>query len=97
MASHGSATITALGVVVIAAGVGGYLLWRSQPSPPVVGVVRTTEVRVAPEVSGQLAASNDLEQGSACCSILNAMWKALTTLRGGLRRRLPRRFDVARA
>src|SRR5262245_59400376 len=56
MASRRPARIIALGVVVIAAGVGGYLLWRSQPSPPVVGVVRTTEVRVAPEVGGQLAA-----------------------------------------
>jgi HlyD family secretion protein len=37
-------------------GAGGYLLWRSEATPPVVGVVRTTEVRVAPEVGGQLAA-----------------------------------------
>src|SRR5262245_43262425 len=56
MASRRPARIIALGVVVIAAGVGGYLLWRSEQSPPIVGVVRTTEVRVAPEVSGQLAA-----------------------------------------
>ena len=56
MPSRNPARIVALGGVVIAAGVGGYLLWRSQPPPPVVGVVRTTEVRVAPEVAGQLAA-----------------------------------------
>jgi len=55
MPSRNPARIVALGGVVIAAGVGGYLLWRSQPPPPVVGVVRTTEVRVAPEVGGQLA------------------------------------------
>jgi len=55
MPSRNPARIVALGGVVIAAGVGGYLLWRSQPPPPVVGVVRTTEVRVAPEVAGQLA------------------------------------------
>ena len=42
MPSRNPARIVALGGVVIAAGVGGYLLWRSQPPPPVVGVVRTT-------------------------------------------------------
>jgi HlyD family secretion protein len=46
--------IIALGAVVVAAGVGGYFLWRPEPAPPVVGVVRATEVRVAPEVGGQL-------------------------------------------
>ena len=50
------ATITAVGIVVIAAGVGGYLLWHPEPPPPVIRVVRTTEVRVTPEVGGQLAA-----------------------------------------
>jgi HlyD family secretion protein len=48
--------ILVLGVVLIAAGVGGYLLWRPVPAAPMSGVVRTTEVRVAPEVGGQLAA-----------------------------------------
>jgi HlyD family secretion protein len=38
------------------AGIGGHLLWRPLPALPVVGVVRATEVRVAPEVGGQLAA-----------------------------------------
>src|SRR5262245_66266732 len=55
MASRGSATITALGIAVIAAGVGGYLLLRPEPPPSTVGVGRTTGIRVAPEVSGQLA------------------------------------------
>jgi HlyD family secretion protein len=32
------------------------MLWRPGPDAPVVGVVRTTEIRVAPEVGGQLAA-----------------------------------------
>src|SRR5215471_6381934 len=64
MFSRGSATITALGIVAIAAGVGGYLLWRSEQSHSIVGVVRTTEVRVAPEVSGQLAAIKVQKGGS---------------------------------
>jgi len=40
----------------VAAGVGGYLLWRPEAAAPIVGVVRVTEIRVAPEVGGQLAA-----------------------------------------
>jgi HlyD family secretion protein len=49
------AAIVAVGLALAVAGVGGYLLWRSQPTAPIVGVVRTTEIRVAPEVAGQLA------------------------------------------
>src|SRR5262245_49257498 len=41
-------------VVLVAAGVGGYLL-LPQPSAPIVGVVRATEIRLAPDVGGQLA------------------------------------------
>jgi HlyD family secretion protein len=42
---------------LILVGVGGfYLLWRVEAATPIVGVVRTTEVRIAPEVGGQLAA-----------------------------------------
>jgi HlyD family secretion protein len=48
--------IIAVGLVVVAAGVAAYALWRPDPATPIVGVVRTTEVRVAPEVGGQLAA-----------------------------------------
>jgi multidrug efflux pump subunit AcrA (membrane-fusion protein) len=55
MASRRATRIIALGAVVVAAGVGGYFLWRPEPAPPVVGVVRATEVRVAAEVGGQLA------------------------------------------
>jgi HlyD family secretion protein len=47
--------IIAAVLVLAAAGAGGYVLWRSQPTAPIVGVVRTTEIRVAPEVGGQLA------------------------------------------
>src|SRR5262245_11306970 len=45
-----------LGVVLVAAAVGGYLLLWSAPAAPIVGVVRATEIRLAPEVGGQLAA-----------------------------------------
>src|SRR5262245_4378642 len=44
-----------LGLILVAAGVAGYVLWRRADATPIVGVVRTTEVRVAPEVGGQLA------------------------------------------
>jgi multidrug resistance efflux pump len=46
----------ALGLALVAAGGGIYALWRPVEAKPVIGVVRTTEVRVAPEVGGQLAA-----------------------------------------
>jgi HlyD family secretion protein len=49
------AAIIAGGLALAAVSVGGYVLWRSQPTAPIVGVVRTTEIRVAPEVAGQLA------------------------------------------
>src|SRR6516162_4314905 len=48
--------IIALSLVLVVAGIGTYWLSRPEPTPPVVGVVRSTEVRIAPEVAGQLAA-----------------------------------------
>jgi HlyD family secretion protein len=56
MASHTSRRIVALGLIIIAAGAGGYWLSRPESMAPIVGVVRATEVRIAPEVDGQLAA-----------------------------------------
>jgi HlyD family secretion protein len=56
MASHTATRIATLGLIVAAAGAGGYWLSRPEPAPPIVGVVRTTEVRIAPEVGGQLTA-----------------------------------------
>ena len=56
MASHTSTRIVALGLIVVAAGAGGYWLSRPEWTPPIVGVVRATEVRIAPEVGGQLTA-----------------------------------------
>jgi HlyD family secretion protein len=55
MASSTLKRIVVLGLVVIAIGAAAYWLSRPEPVPPLVGVVRTTEVRVAPEVAGQLA------------------------------------------
>jgi HlyD family secretion protein len=56
MVNRRPARIIALGVLMVAAGVGGYFFWRSGPAPSVVGVVRATQIRIAPEVGGQLAA-----------------------------------------
>src|SRR5215510_13265140 len=47
--------IFALGVLLIAAGIGGYLLLRPPPAASITGVVRATEIRLASEVGGQLA------------------------------------------
>jgi HlyD family secretion protein len=51
-----SAGLVALGLIVLAAGAGGYIWWHHEAAAPIIGVVRATEVRVAPEVGGQLAA-----------------------------------------
>jgi HlyD family secretion protein len=54
MASHRLARIVVFGLLLVTAGLGGYLFWRLVPESQIVGVVRATEVRVAPEVGGQL-------------------------------------------
>jgi HlyD family secretion protein len=54
--ASGPITTIAVGMVLVVAGVGGYALSRSDAAAPIVGVVRTTEIRVAPEVGGQLEA-----------------------------------------
>jgi HlyD family secretion protein len=56
MASRRLARIVVSAALVVAAGVGAYFIWRPVPEPRIVGVVRMTEIRVAPEVGGQLAA-----------------------------------------
>jgi HlyD family secretion protein len=56
MRSHSTNAVIVLGLILVAAAAGGYVLWQSETAGPLVGVVRTTEVRVAPEVGGQLAA-----------------------------------------
>ena len=45
-----------IGVALAAACVGGYFLVRPVRPAPIFGVVRETEIRLAPEVGGQLAA-----------------------------------------
>jgi len=56
MPSRSRRRFVALGLLVVAAGAAGYVLWRPGPPVPVVGIVRMTEIRVAPEVGGQLDA-----------------------------------------
>ena len=46
--------IVVLGLIVVA-GIGGSLLLRSEPPAPITGVVRVTQIRLAPEVGGRLA------------------------------------------
>jgi HlyD family secretion protein len=50
-----SRRILVLGVVLVAACAGGYLLLRPVPAAPIAGVVRATEIHLAPEVGGLLA------------------------------------------
>jgi HlyD family secretion protein len=44
--------------IVAAAGTAAYVLWRPGHAAPLVGIVHATEIRVAPEVGGQLVAIN---------------------------------------
>src|SRR5262249_24413063 len=44
------------GLIVLAAGAGGYIWWDHEAAAPILGVVRATEGRVAPQGGGQLAA-----------------------------------------
>jgi HlyD family secretion protein len=46
----------ALGLALIAVGTGSDLVWRPEAAEPIIGIVRATEIRVAPEVGGQLVA-----------------------------------------
>ena len=48
--------VVAVGLTLAAAGLAADVLWRPKGAQPIVGVVRITEIRVAPEVGGQLAA-----------------------------------------
>jgi HlyD family secretion protein len=56
MANTNFKRIMAIGLMLGVAVASGYLLWRPGQAASIIGVVRTTEVRIAPEVGGQLAA-----------------------------------------
>jgi HlyD family secretion protein len=56
MARKAARHIIVLGILAAVAGAGAYAWWRPGTAAPVVGIVRTTEIRIAPEVGGQLAA-----------------------------------------
>ena len=43
-------------LLVALAGAGAYVWWQPDPAAPIIGIVRATEIRVAPEVGGQVAA-----------------------------------------
>src|SRR5262249_8804675 len=53
MTKSKSIAIVALVLVALA---GSYFLWSAEKATPIVGVVRTTEIHMAPEVGGQLTA-----------------------------------------
>ena len=51
------ATIVAAAGILLAVALGSYVLWQhSQTTASITGIVRTTEIRISPEVGGQLAA-----------------------------------------
>ena len=52
-----------VGLLVVGAGVGGYLLFHPEPAVPIFGVVRATGIRLAPEIGGQLT-SIKVEKGA---------------------------------
>ena len=54
MARGRSSGLIVLALVLIAAGAGGYWLWHRPSTPPLIGIVHATEVRVAPEIGGRL-------------------------------------------
>jgi HlyD family secretion protein len=56
MANRTHGLVVVFGLLVAAAGVGAAAFWRPSPDAPIVGIVRATEIRVAPEVGGQVAA-----------------------------------------
>jgi len=53
MRKGGRAGVIALGLALVGIGAGSYVMWTSEAAT-IVGIVRTTEIRVAPEVGGQL-------------------------------------------
>lgn len=58
MSGRRSTNLVVIGLALIAVGIAGYWLWPRQSTPPIVGIVHATEVRVAPEISGRLIGVN---------------------------------------
>jgi HlyD family secretion protein len=56
MANRTHGFVVVFGLLVAAAGFGAAAFWRPSPVARIVGIVRATEIRVAPEVGGQVAA-----------------------------------------
>ena len=56
----------AIAALVVAAMVGFYLLWRAEAATPIVGVVRTTEIRIAPEVGGGFGCKQEMISEDLC-------------------------------
>jgi HlyD family secretion protein len=50
--------VIAVVALLAAAGAAVYVLWRPSHAAPLVGIVHATEIRIAPEVGGQLVAIN---------------------------------------
>src|SRR5262245_30974783 len=63
MASRRSAGLIALGLIVLAVGAGGYILWRRDAAATIVGIARLAAIRVAQEVGRQLGAIK-VDQGA---------------------------------
>jgi multidrug resistance efflux pump len=55
MASRLPRRLAIVAVIAVAAAGAAYIRWRPAPTDPVVGIVRATEIRVAPDVGGLLA------------------------------------------
>src|SRR5258705_2850381 len=56
MASRAPRRLVGFAILFVAATAGAYWVWRPGSAPAIIGVVRSTEIRVAREVGGQLAA-----------------------------------------
>ena len=61
--ASGPRRILVLGALVLLAAGAAYLWWQPTPAAPLEGVVRSTEIRIAPEVGGQLTVIK-VEKGS---------------------------------
>jgi HlyD family secretion protein len=64
MPSGGVRRMMVLALLATVIGAGVFIWWRGGRASPVVGIVRTTEIRIAPEVGGQLA-SIKVEKGAS--------------------------------